>query len=131
VVHWQARFRLPLVHHLVQHRVLDLSPRMPIEVSPAQSDLCSAARLRVHRKLSQTALHTIGDPNRDLWQRTTEVPLVELPMQIFQPMEQSQIARTRPVPPLRSLRRGNVGVHREIQKLSLRVSTENAGHSGV
>jgi hypothetical protein len=111
--------------------MLDLSPGMANEVSPAQSDFCSAARLGVHRQLSQTALHTIGDPYRNFQQRTTEVPQVELSMQLLESMEESQIARAWPVPPLRSLRGGNVGMNRKIQELSLGMSPEHAVNSRV
>jgi hypothetical protein len=35
----QAALRLPLVHHLVQHRVLDLGPRMSGQVPATDRDL--------------------------------------------------------------------------------------------
>jgi len=57
VVYTEPSFRLPLVHHLVQERVLYLRPGMPGDVSAADDDLVGAAGLEINLELTQAASH--------------------------------------------------------------------------
>src|SRR3954447_26055992 len=56
VVDLQAGLRLPLVHHLVQQRVLDLGPVMSPEVSPTDPDFLGLPVL-VYDQLTEPAFH--------------------------------------------------------------------------
>ncbi len=51
MIHSEPRLRLPLVHHLVQHRVLHFGPWMAIDVPSAEPDLIRLAGLEVYREL--------------------------------------------------------------------------------
>jgi hypothetical protein len=52
VIHPQTGFCLPLMNHLVQQRVLDLRPRMPIEMATADADFSGPASLEIDRELA-------------------------------------------------------------------------------
>src|SRR5947207_13238628 len=65
VVHRQTTLRLPLVHHLVQHGVLDLGPRMAENVAAADGDLGGPAGPEIHRQLAQPGAHPAGPPDGD------------------------------------------------------------------
>jgi hypothetical protein len=108
----------------MQHRMLDLSPWVAIEVPPAQRKLGSTASLRVYRQLSQTTFHTIGDPDRDFSQHSVEVPPIELSVKGVKPMQQAQVAGTSPFWSARPGSRRCVGLDRELQELPLRRSPE-------
>jgi hypothetical protein len=87
VIDSQPPLRLPLVHHLVQQRVLDLSPRVPGDVPPAEADLCRTTGLEVHRELAQTALHPTREPDRNFSEGSAEVLTVELAMERLEPVQ--------------------------------------------
>jgi hypothetical protein len=55
----EAAFRLPLVHHLMQHGVLDLGPRMSCQVPAANGDLQRPAGPDLHRQLTQPGAHAV------------------------------------------------------------------------
>jgi hypothetical protein len=86
VIDAQAALRLPLVHHLVQHRVLDLAPWMSCKVPAADRDLERPTGPDLHRELAQPGAHPAGKPDRDLTQSSTEVPGIQLLMQRGQPV---------------------------------------------
>jgi hypothetical protein len=73
VIDAKAALRLPLVHHFVQHRVLDLGPGMPGQVPPADCDLQRLAGPNLNRQLTQPGPHAAGQPDWDLPQRSSEV----------------------------------------------------------
>jgi hypothetical protein len=77
----QAALRLPLVHHLVQHRMLYLAPWMSRKVPAADGDLEGPTGPDLHRELAQAGAHAAGKPDRDLTQFSTEVPGIQLLMQ--------------------------------------------------
>ena len=53
MIHRQAGLRLPLVHHLVQQRVLHLGPRVPRDVATADRDLDRLPGAEVHAELAE------------------------------------------------------------------------------
>jgi hypothetical protein len=87
VIDWEPVLRLPLMYHLVQHRVLYLCPGVPVKMSPAQRDLDRVTVGRVHRKLPQTALHATGYSYGDLAQRPSEVREIQLAVQRLEPVK--------------------------------------------
>jgi hypothetical protein len=131
MIHSQPRLGLPLVHHLMQQGVLDLGPRVPIEVSPAHTDFFCPASHKVHRELAQAALHPAGDPNRDLAQDSAEMLGVQLAMQLLQSMEQPQVSRTSSFPTNRPVRGRSIGLNREVEKLPLRGASERSGNPRI
>ena len=81
VVHREAGLGLPLVHHLVQHRVLHLGPRVAQQVAAADRDLERPAGAEVDGQLAEPGAHPAREPDRDGPERAAEVlgvePLVE------------------------------------------------------
>jgi hypothetical protein len=116
----QSRFRLPLMHHLVQHGVLDLGPWVPSDVPPAYAQLERPAGADVHRELPQPGTHAARKPDPDLLEGTVEVPGVELTVYCFQPVEHQHVTRPAPLLPLRSGLGWRIGMHRELEELPLR-----------
>ncbi len=57
MVDTRTGFRLPLVHHLVQHGVLYLGPGVAGEMAAAQPDFERTSGLDIHRELSKSAPH--------------------------------------------------------------------------
>jgi len=103
--------------------VLDLGPGVPGDVPPAQAQLEWPAAPDVHGELAQPAPHPAGESDLDLSECSAEVPNVELSMQCFQPVKESEIAGTRALlasPPL--VRR--IGVNRELEKRAFGLATE-------
>ena len=88
---------LPLMDHLVEHGVLDFSPGMPLDVTPAQGDLGGLSRPAVDGQLTQAPLHSAGEPNRYFGQQATEVTVVQFAVQRFELVEQAHIARPGPL----------------------------------
>ena len=64
MIHGQTGLRLPLVHHLVEERVLDFGPRMPCDVASADGDLDRLPGPDVHAQLTEPAAHPAGEPDR-------------------------------------------------------------------
>ena len=93
----ESALRLPLVHHLVQHGVLDLRPRMTGQVPPADCDLQRLAGPDIHRQLAEPGAHAAGQPERDLAKRSDEIPGIQLMMKSDQPVQQEHVAWARPL----------------------------------
>src|SRR5438093_5388393 len=64
MIHPQPGLRLPLMDHLVEHRVLDFQPRMPEEMAPADRDLDRSLGPEIHAQLAQAGSHSPRDPQR-------------------------------------------------------------------
>ena len=131
MVNTQSGFRLPLMHHLVQHRLLDLGPGMPGEMPPAQPDLERIAGLQIDGELPQAGAHPAGQPNGNLAQRSAEVPRVKIAMQGLQPVQQRHVAWAGALRPLRSRPGRGVLVYRKRQKLPLRQASQGTGHPRI
>jgi len=69
---------LPLMYHLMEHGVFDLGPWVSCQVTAADRDLQRLSGPDVHGQLSQAGAHSAGKPDRDLAQRSAEVPDVQL-----------------------------------------------------
>ena len=80
VIDPEPTLRLPLVHHLVQHCMLDLGPRMSSQVPATDRDLERLAGPDLHCQLTQPGAHAAGQSNRNLAQCSTEVLGIELMM---------------------------------------------------
>jgi hypothetical protein len=87
MIYRHAGLRLPLVHHLVEHRVLDLSPWMACDVPPAQGYFRRLTSAVVDRELTKTPFHPVRDPNRDRRKGVPEVLPIERAMQLLQPVD--------------------------------------------
>ena len=124
-------FRLPLMHHLVQHRVLDLAPGMTSQVSATDGDLERFAGPNVHGELAQAGTHPAGEPNRDLAQNAVEVAGVQLPVQCGQLVQEDQVSRPRLLPGAWSGPRGRVRLDRERQELSFCGSAKHLRYSRI
>jgi hypothetical protein len=92
MVHLEPRLGLPLMHHLVEHRVLDFGPGVTRKVPAAHGDLERAAGAELHAYFAQPAPHPAGDADRYLAERAAEVLGVETLMELGQTVEQQQIA---------------------------------------
>jgi hypothetical protein len=122
---------LPLVHHLVQQRVLDFCPTVPGDMLPAQGKLHRPAGPDIHGELPQAAAHSPGEPNRDLPQRPPEMLLVEPAMELLEPVKQQHVARAGTLAALRSRRGWRVLLHRELEKLALGNAAERPRNPAV
>jgi len=111
---------LPLVHHLMEHGVLDLRPGMVSKVTPADSDLHWRPGPDAHRQLTETGAHPAGKPDRNLAQRPTEVPSVQILVKRDEAVQQDQIARPGLLPGTWPGPRRRVILDRERQEFALR-----------
>jgi hypothetical protein len=131
VIHAEAVFGLPLVHHFVEHGVLDLGPGVPRDVSAAQRDLGHLAGLEVNGKLTQAALHPAGEPDRYLAEGTAKVLEVELLVEAGEPVQQEYVTRSGAVPPLGPRAQGHMLVNWKSQELALGKPAQRAGYTRV
>ena len=116
----EPTLRLPLVHHLVQHRVLDLGPRVSGEVPAADRDLQRLAGANLHCQLTQPGAHAAGQPDRDLAQCSAEMLGIQLMMKSCQPVQEEHVARVRLLFGAGSGPLGRVRFHGKRQELPLR-----------
>ena len=77
VIHRDAGLRLPLMHHLVQQRVLHLGPAMAGDVATTDGDLDRPPGPDLHAQLAEPRPHPAGEPERQAPQRSAEVLAVE------------------------------------------------------
>jgi hypothetical protein len=122
---------LPLVHHLVQQRVLDLCPTVPGDMLPAQGELERTAGPDIHGELSQPAAHSAGEPDRDLPQSPAEMILVEPAMEFLEPVKQQHVAGAGALAAAGPRRRWCVLLHRELEKLALGHAAERTRDSRI
>ena len=73
VVDRVAGLVLPLVHHLVQQRLLHLAPPMPRDVPPADGDLDRLPAADVHAQLAESRPHPAGESDGQGGQVAAEV----------------------------------------------------------
>jgi hypothetical protein len=118
------------MHHLVQHRVLDFRPGVPRDVSPAQRQLERPATANVHREVAQPAPHSAGKSDVNLSECPAEVSDVELPVQRFQSVEQSQVAWAWSLLSRPSFVDG-VGLNRKFEKRALGLAAEWTGNPRI
>jgi hypothetical protein len=122
---------LPLMHHLVQHRMLYLGPGMPVDMSPADHNLVGLAGLEVDGELTQAALHSVRDPDRYLAQGAGKVSGVQLSMTALKLSDEANVSSTSPPASPGSLQRRSKGMNREGEKFLLGISSDRAGHSRI
>lgn len=118
MIHRETALCLPLMHHLVQHRMLHLGPRMTVDMAAAQRDLRCSRGPAVQRELPQSSFHATRQSDRKLRQTAAEVLQVEPAVELFQPTDHPKVTGLGPLPSRSSLSRRCVGVNREIEKLS-------------
>ena len=85
--------RLPLMHHLVQNRVLDFRPRVAQDMTPADGDLGGPTGAEVYRQLSEPGAHPAGDPDRDGAEAAAEMLPVQPLMAGREALQQGDVAR--------------------------------------
>jgi len=124
-------FGLPLVHHLVQHGMLDLGPCVPRDVTPADGDIEWAAGPDLNRELTQAGAHAAGEPDRDLAQGPAEVLRVQSLVKAGEPVQQDQITGASPLPRTRLRPGWGVLLHREMEKLALGRAAEGTRNPAV
>jgi hypothetical protein len=89
------------------------------QVAPAQPNLDRTSGPDVHCQLAQPGAHMGREPDLDLTQRSTEMLLVELPVQGLQPVKQGDVSWPGLLAPLGTRPRWSVLVHRKRQELPL------------
>jgi hypothetical protein len=114
----QTGLRLPLVHHLVQHGVLHLGPRVPGHVPPAQGDLERVPVPEIDAELPQAAPHPPRKANGYIAQDAAEVRRVEPVMKLAQTMEHQKVSRPGVLAP-DGAGCGYVLLHRKVEKFPL------------
>ena len=119
VVHGQPGLGLPLVHHLVQHGVLHLGPRMAQQVAAADRDLERPAGVEVDGQLAEPGAHPAGETDRDGPERAAEVGGVELLVERDQPVEPDEVAGPRTLAPDGTRRRRRVQLDGKAQEDAL------------
>ena len=127
----QSTLRLPLMDHLVQHRVLDFRPRMAVDVAPAERNLRCLSGFTVDRKLAEAALHSAGKPDGNGGQPTTEVPAIQLVMERFQAVDQAEVSRPSPFPSCGPLGWRDIRLNRKIEELSFCSPAERTGNPRI
>ena len=85
--------RLPLVHHLVQHRVLDFGPRVPGQVPAADRDLQRLTRPNLHGQLTQSGPHPARKADRNLAESSPEMLRVQPLVKLGEPVQENEVAR--------------------------------------
>lgn len=124
VIYGDAGLRLPLMHHLVQQRVLHLGPGVARDVATADGDLQRPPGSDIHAQLTEPSPHPAGEPDRQTPEGSPEVLGVEAVVGPAQAVEQHQVAGTRPFAPRRLWRSRGMLLHRKVEELALR----NAPH---
>lgn len=128
MVDTEPRLGLPLMHHLVEHGVLDLGPWMTNQVPPADGDLQWPPRPDVYRHLAQPGTHPGRKPDGNLPQRSAEMSLVQAAVQSLQPVKMGDICGQGTRWP-RS--RWRMGFDREPQEFALGGAAQQARNSRV
>jgi hypothetical protein len=131
VVHRQAGLGLPLVHHLVQHGVLDFRPVVTRQMAPAERDLDRPPALQVHGQFTEPDPHTAGDPDRNVAKRTTEVAAIQLLVEPAKTVQQPEIAGPGAIRLDRAVRRRRELLDRERQKLPLGGAPRGLRQTGI
>jgi hypothetical protein len=86
-----ARFRLPLMHHLMKQRVRDAFPAVPAEMTPSDHDLVHSGRREP--ELAKPPPHPAGESHPDSSQCIVEVDPIELIVQLVQAGKDLLVAR--------------------------------------
>ena len=80
MIHWQPRFILPLMHHLVQQRVNCLGPSITAHMTSGDHDFAQTAVVRAWSVMTEPPREPSRDLNLQRCERTAEVLEVELRM---------------------------------------------------
>ena len=80
MIHWQPRFILPLMHHLVQQRVGRLGPSITAHMTSGDHDFAQTAVVRAWSVMTEPPREPSRDLNLQRGERTAEVLEVELRM---------------------------------------------------
>jgi hypothetical protein len=126
----EAALCLPLVHHLVQHRVLHLAPRVPRHVTPTQGDLQRVSVPEVDAQFAKPTPHPSRKADGDLAQHSAKVLGVEPVVELTQAMKQKQISRSRALAPARAACR-RVLLHGKVEKFPLGRTPERSRKPGI
>lgn len=105
------RLDLPLVDHLVQHRVLDRGPPVAGQVAAADGDLEDVTAYRIRTHLAEPSLHLRRQPERYLTEEPAEPGRIEPPVEIRQPLQHQMVSGTAS---LSAPRAGSIGRHMEM-----------------
>ena len=127
----QTGLHLPLVDHLVKHRMLHLGPRFIADMGPADGNRDGLPGADVHAVFAQPGFHSSRKPKRNLLELAVEVPLVELLVNPGQLMQDSKITRAGALDPRTRLPGGCVQLRRKREELVLQRPLELTGHPGT
>ena len=92
MIHREAGFGLPLMHHLVEQRLPHTGPAVPLEVTPADTDRDGLAGAPVQPKLAQPAAHPAGEPDGDSTEESPKMPVIQLAVQSLELRHDFRIA---------------------------------------
>jgi hypothetical protein len=123
--------RLPLMHHLVQNRVLDFRPRVAKDMTPADGDLGGPTGCEVYRQLSEPGAHPAGDPDGDGAEAAAEMLPVQPLMAGREAPQQGDVARAGALAAGPARGRWRVQLHREAQELPLGETAHGTGQSRI
>ena len=131
VIHTQARLRLPLMDHLVQHRMLHFRPGMAGEMAAADGDLDRPSGSEIHAQLAEPSAHSLGDPEWKHAEGAAEVLVVESLVELLESVQKEQVTRLGPVVTRGRLAGRLVLLDRKRQELSLGESSKRTRNSGI
>jgi hypothetical protein len=77
----------------MQHRVLDLGPRMSCQVPAADRDLQRPAGPDLHRQLTQPGAHAAREADRNLPESSREVIGIQPLVELCEPVQENEIPR--------------------------------------
>jgi hypothetical protein len=84
--------RLPLVHHFMEHGVLDLWPRMSSQVTSADRNLQRPPGPDLHRQLTQPGPHPARKADRNLAESSPEMLRVQPLVKLGEPVQENEVA---------------------------------------
>src|SRR3954454_13384196 len=129
MVHQIPIFRLPLMHHFMEHCVRDLAPGVSGEVPPADTDLLITVVVVVYRPFAQASFHPAGKPDGNRTQHPAEMADIEVPVHGLQPLEQDIVTGMGAVSPRGPLGGPAVGPDREPEKFAFSFPPQVPGHT--
>jgi len=131
VIQRQTGLHLPLVDHLVKHRMLHLGPRFVADMGPADGNRDGLTGADVHAVFPQPGFHSSRKPKRNFLKLAVEVLLVELLMNPGQLVQDSKITRAGALDPRTGLRGGCIQLSRKREELVLQRPLELTGQPGT
>jgi hypothetical protein len=122
---------LPLVDHLVKHRMLDLGPRMPSKVPAADRDFQWLPGPDFDGQLAQPGAHAAGQPDRNFPECSPEVLRIQPMMKSREPVQHEHVTRKRALAGAGSRTWRRMRLDRKGEELTLRGPPQHSRHAWV